>query len=696
MRKFLLSLIGMFAIILTANAVGYTHIFKEGDLTKGPGTKTFTEVEWSFPEATSIGWDKSSGKGIQIGSRSACCTNYSLSTSAFKDYTITSVTVYTSVASSGKTKLTIKAGSATSEQITLTTTNTKYTLNCKEQGDIVISWTSEDRAYYVSKIEVTYELPSDQVNVEEPKFKTPEGVYENNVRVTVETDDQSLVLYYTMDGTTPSYEDYQNETGSTECSKYYVMYFKDTKLITETTTIKVLAVKVDGESVYKSDIVEATYVVSPTKPYTPAKEIATGNKYAFVANDSVADFLYGETTGYLQSRKASKVYDKYIETVEYSALTFTSTNGGYTIQDAENRYMYMASTDGKISFAAEKPATGAVWSVSIDNNGKATIKNGNNTVYYSTNNDVFGCYGTAAADMVLPTLYIKREYPQATITPENGSTVQGLKEFTISCNEGIAVSDNFSLKARGNQKEDRTYEIDQVYKCTQIDKNTLKFTIENELKSVDNIQIDLIITGKILLNPDGMSYPMPIINKWENNICSYTHKGEDTEPAKLLSVTPEDKSTLEELSHFVFTFSKIGTSKSEDAELQPRLYAEGLSWNHILGESQTDSNGKMVEMTQLALKTSEPLLGNGTYFLEIPTGYFIDRNGNSIQGITLKYIVKNNSGLDTNIEDIIAEGNNWTVYNITGVKVFDTDNAEDLKNLPKGIYIINSKKILVK
>ena len=695
MRKILLSLIGMFAVILTANAVDYEHIFKDGDLNANGGTKSFTGFEWSFSSAnTDSKWV--SGKGFQIGSRSYPCTSYSLSTSAFNGYTITSVTVYSTVASGGDAKLTIKAGSTTSEEYALTGTNTGYTLNCKEQGDIVISWTASKRAYYVSKIEVTYELPSDQVNVEEPKFKTPEGVYENNVRVTVETDDQSLVLYYTMDGTTPSYEDYQNETGSTECSKYYVMYFKDTKLITETTTIKVLAVKVDGESVYKSDVVEATYVVSPTKPYTPAKEIATGNKYAFVANDSVADFLYGETTGYLQSRKPSGVYNKYIETVEYSAFTFTSTNGGYTIQDAENRYMYLASTDGKISFAAEKPATGAVWSVSIDNNGKATIKNGSNTVYYSTNNDVFGCYGTAAADMVLPTLYIKREYPQATITPENGSTVQGLKEFTISCNEGIAVSDNFSLKARGNQKEDRTYEIDQVYKCTQIDKNTLKFTIENELKSVDNIQIDLIITGKIYLNPDGMNYPMPIINKWENNICSYTHKGEDTEPAKLLSVTPEDKSTLEELSHFVFTFSKIGTSKSEDAELQPRLYAEGLSWNHILGESQTDSNGKMVEMTQLALKTSEPLLGNGTYFLEIPTGYFIDRNGNNIQGITLKYIVKNNSGLDTNIEDIIAEGNNWTVYNITGVKVIDTDNAEDLKNLPKGIYIINSKKILVK
>ena len=694
MRKFLLSLIGLFAIILTANAVDYEHTFKDGDLVAN-STKELSGIKWTASNANSIGWSQT--RGIQLGSGSNVCKEFSLRTSDFKDFTIKSVTVYSTVAASGDAKFKIQVGDTTSEEFGPETDVKKgHKFECNEQGDIVISWSAEKKAYYVKQIKVEYVLPSNQVNVEEPKFKTPAGVYENNVKATVETGDQSLVLYYTMDGTTPSYEDYQNETGSTECSKYYVMYFKDNKLITETTTIKVLAVKVDGESVYKSDVVEATYVVSPTKPYTPTKEIATGNKYAFAANDSVADFLYGETTGYLQSRKPSGVYNKYIETVEYNAFTFTSTNGGYTIQDAENRYMYLAGTDGKISFATEKPTTGAVWNVSIDNNGKATIKNGNSTVYYSANNDVFGCYETAEADMVLPSLYMKREYPQATITPEDGSTVQGLKEFTITCNEGIAVSEDFSLKAEGNQREDKTFEIDQTYECTQVDKNTLKFTIENELKSVDNIQINIKIKGKIYLNPDGMNYPMPIINKWENNICSYTHKGEDTEPAKLLSVTPEDKSTLEELSHFVFTFSKIGTSKSEDAQLQPRLYAEGLSWNHILGESQTNSDGEMIAQAQLALKTSEPLLGNGTYFLEIPTGYFIDRNGKNIEGITLMYIVKNDSELDTNIEDIIAEGNNWRVYSITGVKVIDTDNAEDWKNLPKGIYIINGKKVMVK
>ena len=693
MKRFLLSIIGVLAFAIGMNAENYTHTFKKDELTKNGGKITLSNTDWTASNATAIGWNND--RGIKLGEGTNICTKYSLSTSAFKDFTIKSVTVYSSIAKDGDAKLTIKAGNTTSEQYSLTGTHTSYKLECKEHGDIVISWEATKKVYYVSKIEIEYELPADMVDIEEPTFKTPVGLYENNVKVTVETDDQSLVLYYTMDGTTPSYEDYQNETGSTECSKYYVMYFQDTKLITQTTTIKVIAVKVDGESVYKSDVVEATYIVSPTKPHTLAKGITTGNKYAIVANDSVADFMFGETNSYLQSRKASGVYDKYIETAEYNAFTFTSINGEYTIQDAENRYMYLASTDGKISFAAEKPATGAVWSVLIDNDGKATIKNGNNTVYYSANNDVFGCYETAEADMVLPTLYMKREYPQATITPENSSSVKGLQEIIITCNEGIAVSEDFKLRAVGLQKKGGGYEIDRTYNCQLVGNNTLKFTIDTPIATEDNIDLEIVITGDIYLNPNDIKYPLPFTGNNNRTICKYTHVG-DAAPAELLSVTPTNNSTIEELSHFVFTFSKEGTSKSEDAELQPRLYAEGISWNYILEKSQTNSDGKMITMAQLALKTSEPILGNGTYFLEIPTGYFIDRNGNSIEGITLKYTVKNDSGLGADIEDIIEENNQWIVYNMTGIKVLDTDNAEILNTLPKGIYIINGKKIIVK
>ena len=684
MKKILLSLITIFCVLATANAETYTHIFNKGELTTDGGTVTLSDIEWNASTATLIEWNAT--KGIQFGSKATPNTAYTLSTSGFAAYKIKSVTVNSSIAASGDATMTITVGAQTSDAYVLTTSNAAYTFDCDDtNGNITINWTATQRAYYVKSITVEYELPTDMVNVEKPTFKTPEGVYENKITVTAETADQTLVLYYTLDGTDPSYEDFQSETGTTKCSKYYVMYPE----LTESATIKAMAVKVDGETVYKSDIVEAKYIVSPTKPYVPATSIASGNRYAFVANDSVADFLFGATKGNLQSRAISSKYDKYIETIEYNAFTFTSTDGGYTIQDAEERYMYLASNDGKVSFAAEKPATGAVWSVTIEN-GQATIKNGNSTLYYSTADDIFGCYAEKTDDMVLPSVYMVREYPKATITPEDGSYVQGLKEFTITCDEGIAVSSDFSLKAQSGQREDRTYEIDKTYTCTQVDANTLKFTIDEELVSVDNVNIDLIITGDIILNPEGMNYKHPIKGRWTRSICSYTHVG-SAAAAVITAVEPADGSKVESLSYILFTFSNIATTV--DTSKEAKLCKEGSDEAIPFSFTNLKEDGSYVEQNQGALLLDTPVVKNGTYILEIADGYFVDRNSKEMKGITLKYVVENSTG----IEEIIANGENgWTVYSTSGIKVLETMDASKVSALPAGIYIVNGIKTVIK
>ena len=685
MKKILLSLITIFCVLATANAETYTHTFKSGELTTDGGAVTLSDIEWNATDATLIGWNNT--KGIQFGSKDILNPSYILSTSGFAGCKIKSVTVNSSIAASGDAKLTITVGDQTSDTFTLDTNAKDYTFDCEDtNGSITINWTATQRAYYVKSITVEYELPTDMVDIEEPTFKTPEGVYENKVKVTAETADQTLVLYYTLDGTDPSYEDFTNETGTTKCSKYYVMYPE----LNESATIKAMAVKVDGETVYKSDIVEARYIVSPTKPYVPVTSIANGEKYAFVANDSVADFLFGAANGNLQGRKPSGKYDKYIETVAYNAFTFTSTDGGYTIQDSEDRYMHLEGNDGKVTFAAEKPATGAVWSVSVEN-GTATIKNGNNTLYYSTANDIFGCYADKASDMVLPSLYMVREYPKAIITPEDGSYVQGLKEFTITCEEGIAVSSNFSLTVQGNQRMDRTYEIDRKYNCTQVDENTLKFTTDEELVSVDNINIDLIITGDIYLNPEGMNYKHPIKGRWTRSIYSYTHIGSSA-AATITGVEPADGSKVESLSYILFTFSNIATTV--DTSKEAKLHKEGSNEAIPFTFTSLKEDGvNYVEQNQGGLLLDAPVTENGTYILEIADGFFVDRNSKEMKGITLKYIVKN----DTAIENIVAEGENgWVVYNTNGIKVLETMDASKVNALPAGIYIVNGIKTVIK
>ena len=692
MKKILLSLFTIFSVLATANAETYTHTFKSGELTTAGGTVTLSDIEWNATDATLIEWNAT--KGIQIGSKNDPSPSYTMSTSGFAGYKIKSITVNSSIAASGDAKLTITVGNQTSEAYKLATSDAAYTFDCDDtNGDITISWAASQRAYYIKSITVEYELPTDMVDIEEPTFKVPAGVYENKVKVTTETNDQTLALYYTLDGTDPTCELSQDETGATVLqptgttmtSKTYAMYPE----LKESATVKVMATKLDGETVYKSDIVEARYIVSPTKPYVPAASITSGQRYAFVANDSVADLLFGAANGNLQGRKISGKEQKYIETVEYNAFTFTSADGGYTIQDSENRYMYLSGNDGKVSFAAEKPATGAVWSVSVEN-GEATIKNGNSTLYYSAAEDIFGCYADKAGDMVLPSVYMVREYPKAIITPEDGSYVQGLKEFTITCDEGIAVSNDFSLTIQGNQRQDRTYEIDRKYNCTQVDKNTLKFTTDEELVSVDNINIDLIITGDIILNPEGMSYKHPIKGRWTRSIYSYTHIG-SAAAATITNVEPADGSKVEALSYILFTFSNIATTV--DTSKEAKLHKEGSDEAIPFTFTSLKEDGTYTEQNQGGLLLDTPVTKNGTYILEIADGYFVDRNTKEMKGITLKYIVENETG----IEEIIANGENgWVVYNINGIKVLETKDAGKVSTLPSGIYIVNGVKTIIR
>ena len=74
-----------------------------------------------------------------------------------------------------------------------------------------------------------------------------------------------------------------------------------------------------------------------------------------------------------------------------------------------------------------------------------------------------------------------------------------------------------------------------------------------------------------------------------------------------------------------------------------------------------------------------------------------DGNGKEIEGIKLRYIVKNDSGILAGIDNIGADGSDtWSVYNFAGVKVLETTDVEELNTLPKGIYIINSKKTVIR
>ena len=94
----------------------------------------------------------------------------------------------------------------------------------------------------------------------------------------------------------------------------------------------------------------------------------------------------------------------------------------------------------------------------------------------------------------------------------------------------------------------------------------------------------------------------------------------------------------------------------------------------------------------LPREVSEP----GTYFLTIPEGLFIFSNDDStatmLNGVmTLEYSIKNYTGINIPA----APGTLYDVYSVEGVKVKSDADFDALKSLPRGLYIINGKKVIL-
>ena len=693
MKNFLLSLFCSVMVLATANAETYTHKFKNGDLTKDGGNVTLSDIEWDATPTKYLGW--ADDRGIQLSSKNTANEFYQLSTSALAECTIKSITVETSMGPSSDAKLTITVGDQISPEFPLATSDiSSYTFDCEDTtGNISISWTATQRAYYVKSITIDYIPDASSVVIPTPEFKTPNLIYADKVeKVTFGIENQSAVIYYTLDGTDPSYEDYVNGTGSTLTSKYWI---KDDLILTKTTTIKAIAVKVDGDVAFKSDIAEQTYIVSPTKPYLPTNEIVSGNNYAIVAADSAATFYFeDEAYGYLPTKSAKKGKGNYIETVKCAGFTFTAADGGYTIQDELGRYVYHKGTYNNFNYADERPAEGAVWSVTFDNEGNAAIACDGYTIHYSTKYKTYGCYTAdkVTEEHVLPKLYMQYEYPKATITPTLESDVENLKEITITCEKGISFKEGTVLKTyvESTGGVDITGYKETTFTCEQVDDNTLRFTCSEPVTTADNIDLYINLKGTIYLEPNSMNMVMPKgIGYYNEAVCKYRLVG-NAPVANILESSPENNSEVEFLDNIIFTFDKIVNGC--DTTKTAKLYVEGTT-EIIPLTFKTSIEGVEMKSEQAALSTAEPVYTNGTYILEVEDGYFLDRNGKAVKGTTLQFTVKN----DTSIEDIIAgEENGWVVFNVNGIKVLETSDANELNSLSNGIYIINGVKAIVK
>lgn len=158
-----------------------------------------------------------------------------------------------------------------------------------------------------------------------------------------------------------------------------------------------------------------------TPQFGLVSSITSGKKYVIYANDKIATTLAG-SYGYLPTVDAT-AQDGYITTETANAFTIKAVSGGYTIQDAQNRYIYMTGTYNSFNTDASMPASGAVWQIEPQSNGTMKILNVemNKYIQFDTQYGNFGSYSDARGDM--PYLYeegaIASETPDE---PENPDT----------------------------------------------------------------------------------------------------------------------------------------------------------------------------------------------------------------------------------------------------------------------------------
>lgn len=133
-----------------------------------------------------------------------------------------------------------------------------------------------------------------------------------------------------------------------------------------------------------------------------------------VANNLAATASFGYPTA-KDATVESEAIDMDPEGVEW---TIRATEGGYLIQDALKRFVYMTGTYSSLSVSESLPEAGAVWTISVEDDGVATIANATTgkMLQYNSGKTSYGAYAEKTYE--LPYLFIKLDADGKPVVPE--------------------------------------------------------------------------------------------------------------------------------------------------------------------------------------------------------------------------------------------------------------------------------------
>ncbi len=151
---------------------------------------------------------------------------------------------------------------------------------------------------------------------------------------------------------------------------------------------------------------EPVFIGTELPSYDLLSAVADGVPVLLVADGNAAVVDTNKGYGYFNGESMTVEGDVAKGNVSDEAFfTFTATSGGYNIQDAAGRYVYMSGTYNSFNCSATLPAEGAVWTVTFDANGDAKILNVDKQKYiqWDANHSSYGAYDNARG--TLPKMY---------------------------------------------------------------------------------------------------------------------------------------------------------------------------------------------------------------------------------------------------------------------------------------------------
>ena len=157
---------------------------------------------------------------------------------------------------------------------------------------------------------------------------------------------------------------------------------------------------------------EFTLYVSTLSDYMETTAAESGKTYALAANVEGTNFMAQTVAatynyGYLPVNEAGTAA-LLGATDLLNGFTLTETDGGYTIQDAYGRYLYMKDNFDSFNVSADRQE-GDVWTVEPQADGTVKITNvlKNKYIQYSASHNSYGAY--ADVQGVMPSLFVKND-----------------------------------------------------------------------------------------------------------------------------------------------------------------------------------------------------------------------------------------------------------------------------------------------